>query len=88
MISSLVTSSGTGHYSLIKGGFNGYSFDVNDEEELKNKMISAYENRDNIDIRNNARLLYEQTFSLKVFQEKIVRFTNDILEKEKSCERI
>lgn len=84
----VITSSGTGHYSLIKGGFNGYSFDVNDEEELKNKMISAYENRDNIDIRNNARLLYEQTFSLKVFQEKIVRFTNDILEKEKSCERI
>ena len=84
----VITSSGTGQYSLIKDGINGYKFNKNDAKQLRDKMISAYENKDNEIIKNNARLLYEQTFTIDVFQENVINYTNDILEKERKRERV
>lgn len=64
-----ITSSKTGQYDLVEDGINGFTYDVNSNKDLCNKIVMAYENRNHKIITNKARETYLKNFAPDVVRE-------------------
>lgn len=76
---TVIVSSGAGQYSLIVDGYNGYLYKTNELEELCEKMIKAYKNRDNISMKKNAIDTYMTNFTNEIFEHKLMLYTKDTI---------
>lgn len=72
---SFITSSCTGQASLITNGTNGFVYRAEDTNELKDRIEYCYKNRDDDELRKNARKLFENTFSLEHLSQQVMRLT-------------
>lgn len=66
-----ITSSCTGQASLINNGINGFVYNVEDINELKSIIEYCYKERNNDELRKNARKLFENEFSLEHLSQQI-----------------
>lgn len=71
-----VTSSRTGHAALIKDGYNGFVYDVDNTEELTKKINFIMDGKIDINIVKNARITYQQNFEPRTVLEKFVNLLN------------
>lgn len=69
MYTPFITSSETGQYALVENGVNGYTYSVSNTDELTQKIILAYSNRNDVKVVQNARALFESTFSLEILRK-------------------
>lgn len=75
---TVIVSSGTGQYYMIKNGNNGYSYLESDIDGLCEKMKLAFENRSNKMLNKNARNLYMNNFTKEVFEENLMSYTRKL----------
>ncbi len=74
----VLISSNCGQYHLIKNGFNGYTFIARDINDLSNKIIDIYNNKNKLDsIGKESRKLYEKYFTVEAFENKFTKIINE-----------
>lgn len=78
---TVIISSATGQYPLIKDGENGFSFIAEDVDDLCEKIISAYASRNNTKLAQNARNVYENYFTKEIFKNNLLNYTNTLEER-------
>lgn len=82
----VILSSKVGQYSLIKDGYNGYTYSSGNADELKEKMLLAWENRDNIQSQAIQKL-YQYHFSKERFEEQLCHYTKSLLQKSSNTSK-
>ena len=84
---NVIVSSGTGQYYMIKDGYNGYSYLESDIDSLCEKMELSWKNKNNKTLNKNARKLYIDNFTKKVFEKNIMLYTRELLNEQKNSDR-
>ena len=65
------TNTGTSYY--ITDGENGFIFETNNDEQLKEKIVYIVDNKLNLKtIRQNGRKIYEDYFDINIFEKNIL----------------
>jgi glycosyltransferase involved in cell wall biosynthesis len=73
-------STGVGTTDYIKDGENGFVFENEDPESLKEKLIYIADNIDRLeDIKRGSRKIYEDGFSMDVFGENVKKLLDEQL---------
>ena len=76
---TVIISSGSGQYYMVKDGYDGYSYFQSDMNELCEKMKLAWNARDNEKMGKHARKLYISKFTTHVFEEYLMAYTNELI---------
>lgn len=75
---TVIISSGSGQYYMVKDEYDGYSYLESDVNALCKKMISAWSARDDKAMGEHARNLYTSKFTTRVFEECLMSYTNEL----------
>ena len=76
---NVIISSGSGQYYMVKDEYDGYSYLESDVNALCKKMISAWSARDDKAMGEHARNLYTSKFTTRVFEERLMAYTNELI---------
>lgn len=72
-----ITSSNTGIANYITNYENGLIVNNNDFEDLADKKLWVIHNKDKWDeMRNKARKIYENNFSLDIYEQNVMKLIN------------
>ena len=76
---TVIISSGSGQYYMVRDGYNGYSYRKSDVNELCDKMKLAWLARNDEAMGEHARKLYTSKFTTCVFEECLMSYTNELI---------
>lgn len=73
-----ITSSGTGHYDIIKYGINGYTYNVDSTRELCEAIVDIYDSNDLTKVIENARKTYCENFTTEIAKKYFIKLLNEV----------
>lgn len=78
-----IVSDATGTSAYISDGFNGLVFKSEDIDALKGKILWCINHKDELaKMGDKARKVYEETFSIDVFERKLLSYVYDMINKK------
>ncbi|RKI88668.1 glycosyltransferase [Parablautia intestinalis] len=78
-----IISTGCGTVEYLKNGVNSYIFEKNDFKQLAEKIIYAYEHRNNIkEMGKEVKVLFDKFFSMNVFESSLRKLLREVLWEE------
>lgn len=78
-----IVSDATGTSAYISDGYNGLVFKSEDIYNLKSKILWCINHRDELaKMGDKARIVYEETFSIDVFERKLLSYVDDMINKK------
>ena len=78
-----IVSDATGTSAYISDGYNGLVFKSEDIDALKGKILWCINHRSELaKMGDKARIVYEETFSIDVFERKLLSDVDDMINKK------